>query len=207
MKLTIKTIAGVILALSVIAVCPPSAHGVTIDFEAGLVGNAIGGFYVGLGATFANASFVNNYSVAGSSGFQGLGDITDPSNPPFSPVPSNPIKITFSSPISAFSIVACDVGAAGARIDAYDSLVGGLLVGFDQLIGAGAGVGTFTTLAVSSPSILRIELYQPVAAPGDGMLFDQATFEAVPEPTITALVGLGVAALFLRRSTIRLQTS
>jgi len=196
-KSAIKAISGAIVVFSSIAI----AYGSTIDFEAGLAGSPIGGFYSGLGATFANASFQYNFGLAGSSGSQGLGDITDPVAPPYNPSPSSPIVITFSMPISFFSIVAMDVGADGARIDAYDSAIGGLLVDYDQLIGTGGGTDNFTTLGVSAPGIFRIEIYQPLNVLGidDGMLFDQVTFAPVPEPAALALFSLGVAAFGIRR--------
>lgn len=71
-------------------------------------------------------------------------------------------SVIFTDAIAGVSIAALDLGAKGARIDAYDASVGDELVDFDEIVGTGAGVGNVATLAVSGSGILRIELFEPM---------------------------------------------
>jgi len=177
---------------------------VTINFDGGTVGNSVGATYAGLGVTFSNATFSSTLGGA------------PPATPPntivatvggFNPLASNPIVATFSSAQSMAGITGIDVGADGIRIDAYDAAVGGTLVATQQVFGVGAGVGTFFTIGVAAPSILRVEFYQAanILGGGDGVVWDNFTFDnaaAVPEPTSMALFGLtalGFGASFRRR--------
>jgi hypothetical protein len=177
------------------------AGAVTITFDDGVAGTPIGAFYAAQGAIFTNASFQNNSGVTGLSGLT-LGDITDPVNPPFNPGPSSRIIGTFTSLQSSVSIIAGDVGADGAQLDVCSDAACNSILASDQLIGIGAGVGTFTTLSASAAGIQSFAVYQPlnVLGAGDGLLFDTLTFTAaVPEPTalILLLAGVGVGGALL----------
>ena len=96
---------------------------------------------------------------------------------------ANAIVATFSTPVSEVQILAGDVGRSHARINAYDALVGGSLVDFDELLGSGSGTGNFGALMVAAESIRRIELFQPAVPPGttngDGLWFDDLSFQTV----------------------------
>jgi hypothetical protein len=181
-------------AVAIVALAAGGASATVIDFDDGTPSAAIGGFYSGLGITFSNAQWLG-FALTGTSGFT-VGDISDPVGPPYNPGPTSPIVATFSGSASFVSIVAADIGADGALLAAFDSAIGGNLLASSSFIGVGAGVGTFSTLTVSAPGIRRIEFYQPlnVMGAGDGLIWDRLEFEAapVPEPTTSALLGLGL---------------
>ena len=105
--------------------------------------------------------------------------------------------------MSLVSILGLNVGANGARIDAYDAAVGGLLLDFDSAFGVDFGVTNHPFLSVSSLGIRRIELYQPLSVMTEGLLFDNLAFEPdtapVPEPATLLLLGGGLAGLAARR--------
>ena len=178
------------------------ARASTINFNDGTAGDAIGSFYSGLGVTFSNASWgasIPSFQIGGSTGLV-LEDITDNGfNPPFSPTPTTPIVGTFSTPQDFVSILGVDVGDAGMELDVYDATSGGNLIGSAQFYGVGAGVGTFQTLTISAPGILRFDLYQPTPTFGDGLAFDNLSFSTDPdagmEPTTWVLLGSGLLAL------------
>jgi len=91
------------------------------------------------------------------------------------------------------SILAFDVGENGARIDAYDAVVGGNLLGSDSFVGTSFGAGQFADLSVAAPGIRRFELYQLTNVPNDSVLFDNLTF--TPEPSSLLMLGLGLLTL------------
>lgn len=169
----------------------------TIYFDDGTVGPPIGSFYSGQGITFANASWIvpdqGQYGMC-------LVDITDDGdNSPYTPTSTSPIVGTFSTPQFTVSILALDVGMAGATLNVYDSAVGGNLLASDTFMGVGLGVGVSHTLVVTAPNIVRFELFQPSPthlSQNDGVFFDNLTFE-VPEPSSSAFFGL-FSLMFLR---------
>ncbi|WP_166831928.1 PEP-CTERM sorting domain-containing protein [Thalassoroseus pseudoceratinae] len=165
---------------------------ITIDFDDGTAGNPVDAFYSTLGVTFSNAEFTNNFGLAGSSGSLGIRAIIGG----FGPTPTDPIVATFDSPQSFVSITGIDVEENGIRINAFDAPTGGNLVDFDEFFGPGAGVGTFATISTTTPSIFRVEFFQPQNVVGDGVLFEDFSFQAsdvsaVPEPSSLALFGIG----------------
>lgn len=173
-----------------------------ITFDSGQAnGNSIGAFYSAQGVTFSAGTWVDNFGVPGSSGAQGLaGADTFPYIIP----PAAPIVITFTQPVSSASIQACDVGFAGAIMNAYDAPTGGNLVASASYVGVGAGIGYFTQLTTNAASIYRLELSQQNnnGGNGDGLLFDdlQYTPVPVPEPASIAALGFGALAMFRRRA-------
>ena len=204
--MTTRTFLKVLKVTSAGAVCLALGTGniaqaATIDFDNGTAGNSIGSFYADQGVTFSNATWQNFGSLAGSSPLSLASE-----NSAYPGVFSRltPIVGVFSSAQTLLSIVGADIGAAGIRIDAYDAVVGGNLVGFDQFIGIERGTGIFSTLSVEAASIRRFELYQVSDgfASGDGVALDNLTFQATPVPTpalLPGLIGLGISALRKRR--------
>jgi hypothetical protein len=77
----------------------------------------------------------------------------------------------------------------------------GQIIGLATFFGVGIGLGTFHTLAVSAPGILRFELYQPTPTVGDGVFFDNLISSPVPEPSSLLLFRL--AALLANAYRIR----
>ena len=143
-----------------------TAQTVSIDFDDGSPGQAIDGFYSGLGVTFSLAK----WAYALEPPFDGVDDHIGASLPyvvihavgdtVFSE--TDPIVATFDQPATSVSIRALDVGAAGIPINAYDDAVGGTLVASDSGIGGGSGTLNFVDLVVTASEIRRIEVFQPV---------------------------------------------
>jgi hypothetical protein len=117
----------------------------------------------------------------------------------YNPTAADPIVATFSVPVTFVSVYGLNVGSEGARIDAYDAVMGGNLLGFAQTFGTGAGTENNVLLQVSAPAIRRLTFYQPASAGSEGVLFDQLTFTPVPEPTAMILIFAGLAAIALLR--------
>jgi hypothetical protein len=202
----------------------------TITFDDGTSGNAIGTFYSSLGIIFSNATWAAvppSLQIGGASGLL-LEDVTDLGfNPPYSPTPTTPIVGAFSSPQDFVSILGVDVGAAGMELDVYDAV--GNLIASPQFFGTGSGFGIFQTLSVSAPGIVRFDLFQPNPTVGDGIAFDNLSFQADPtaeaasagsaadpvdigvEPSTWVLLSSGLFALLAfhwwKRSKIRLPTT
>lgn len=188
---------GALLAAGLmISVGPVLAAPIVIDFE-DAPGGAIGGFYSGLGVTFSNTKRWGPTSLAGMSGSYAVSAISGG----VQPTPTQPLVATFTTGMQMVGITGIDVGSNGIQIDAYDSVSGGALIATDQFFGPGVGVGIFATITANSPGILRVEFYQPQNVVGDGVIWDDFTFEAlaVPEPVSLALLGLGLAGLGLAR--------
>jgi hypothetical protein len=196
------------LALCICLIAFPSqvATAGTINFDDGTAGSAIDSFYSSLGITFSNASWEPaspDLQIGGSTGLL-LEDITDNGfNPHYSPTSTTPIVGTFSTPQDFISILGVDIGIAGVELDAYDAASGGNLIGTAVFYGTGSGSGIYQTLSVSTPGILRFDLYQPSpthSAPFDGVAFDNLTFSAdsidsAPEPGAWMLMGAGLLGL------------
>jgi len=175
------------------------ARASVINFDDGTAGTPVGDFYASLGVHFSNALFSDNFGLPGSDGplaikIESRDDFQVPS--------TSPIVITFDSGQSQVGITGIDVGDQGFRIDAYDAVSGGTLIGFDQAFGTDLGVGEFFVVSVSTPSIRRVELYQPsFIDDGDGIIMDDLTFTpatpGVPEPSTLIVSLLSVATVGL----------
>src|SRR5262245_769638 len=141
----------------IVMALPLSAAAVTINFDDGTNGAFVGNFYAGLGVTFsANTQWDNfvspNEAAVGAGGLK----ISDVAGANYQPKVNNPIVATFNPAISFFSIRGLNVGANGARIDAYDAVVGGNLIAFDQAFGVAEGVDNHPLLVASATPIRRV---------------------------------------------------
>ncbi len=169
-----------------------------IDFNDGVDGQAVGNFYQNSNLTILNGIWTTNAGVlTGAS--PPLGLMAEVSGTPFQSVfnEQNAIVGIFSEPVSRVSIIASDVGFAGAQLKVYDSNSGGTLLGTATISGLGAGVDNFDTLEVSASGILRFEVFQPFSNPdqSDGMGLDNLSFDIsgispvnVPLPIWTWLI-------------------
>lgn len=163
---------------------------VTIDFDTGVHGTAVGAAYAAQGITFSNAQYFNTSgSLAGQSGNNVIFSLSGGFNGRFFGQ-ADAVVAVFDRPVDSVTIRACDVGSAGARIDAYDATVDGTLIGHDEFIGEGDGVGAFHDLSVSVAGIRRIVMYQPAPNTQDALGLDNLRFHFAPPdttaPTVTA---------------------
>jgi hypothetical protein len=184
---------AILTAAILVAATATKAAPTVIDFDELTSGTNVDSTYSGLGVSFSNARTYNFGSLAGSSSPI---TIASASGTVFGP--SNAISALFTTGMSAVSITGVDVGAAGIVMTAYDALVGGSVVDSDSFFGTGLGIGTFHTLTVSGSGILRVEFSQSAPCCGDGVAFDNFSFEAgnsVPTPATPALLSLGLLAL------------
>ncbi len=184
----------------------PSAQGglISIDFNDGTGdGDAIGSFYAALGITFVEAVWSDRFDGRpGTSSPFHLDSLSTPELPKI----DNPIIGLFSSSVDMVSISAIDVGFNDARLDVYDAITGGNLIGTSTYTGLTEFGNTLTgidtgVLSVSVSGIRRIELYQPNSGiSNDGMAFDNLSFNVVPEPTSITMVLVVFAGVFAIRS-------
>lgn len=205
-----RFLAVVVMALGWLICAPAFAQTVSLNFEDGTSGTAIGSFYSAQGVTFSSAEWTGNFGLAGSSGALG---IRYPGT--FEWGPATPVIATFSTPVSIVSVVGVDVGTQGLVITAFDAAVGGTQVATQQVVGTGVGQNQFYTLTVAGTNIRRVEISQITLGSGEGIILDDFSFtraavaSAVPVPTLSpgALVvlalALACAALFTRRRALR----
>jgi hypothetical protein len=165
-----------------------TAYATTIDFNDGINGNTITNQYSGLGVTFSNArydSFISSgEGTVGAGGLKLVGNGVG-GDSIYSPKQNNPIVVTFDFGITSFNITALNVGANGARIEAYDSQIGGNLLDFDEDFGTGVGGSNHPLLTISATSIFRVLLFTPLSVQTEGMLWDNVSFtpsSVVPVP-------------------------
>lgn len=188
------------LSLALSALAGGSASAATlIDFNDGSGGTDVGGFYSSLGANFSNAEWINDGGVGYTPhpDSTGLRLVADGGS--LQPKSTNPIVVTFDMTISTASIIANSVNGNGARIVAYDQVSGGSQVDFAEHIGTSgnAGPSANVLLSVSGASIRRLEFFQPLSVESEGVLFDNLSFDTVPEPSsalLGALAGLAIAS-------------
>jgi hypothetical protein len=182
-----------------------------INFDDGVEEDPIGSFYSSLGVNFYNAKWIDGFP----GGYVADGDAT----PPFTirDISSNgynsyldPIVITFDTPQAYVSILGVDVGYAGVRMDAYDSIVGGDLITSVEKTGStvngyiSLGGWLFSheerLLEITAPNIIRIELYRPYPVwTTDGVHYDNLTFVPVPGAVILGIFGLSSVGIKLRK--------
>jgi hypothetical protein len=151
---------------------------VNVNFDDGTIGSAIGDFYGCSGVQFSNVVWASNSDIGGmpyAGASSGPCVISGQTSGSF-PTSSSALIARFDAPVTDVSIVATDVGSAGAEIDAYDQTEGGNVVASDQFIGQGLGIQTYHVLTVHAASIRRVEWYQPAPNGGDGIVWDNLTF-------------------------------
>ncbi|MBK1854596.1 PEP-CTERM sorting domain-containing protein [Verrucomicrobiaceae bacterium 5K15] len=162
-------------------------------------GSDISNFYSTSGVIFTNGEWSDL-----SSGFtphpdsDGLRLSGDGANA--QPKSGSPISLTFTTSMAVVSVIANNVNANGARIDIYDSEVGGNLINSHQVVGPSGALDSNFVLTASGSGIRRVELYQPFNVESEGVLFDNLEFDSVPEPSSSLFLGLAGLGLSFRRS-------
>jgi hypothetical protein len=191
-------VSATLLALATVGGGAASAEIVSIDFDDGVAGSAVGDSYAGLGVTFANTNFTDNFGILGSSG--GLAINSSTSGNFFGP--DAPLIATFSVLVDRVTIRALDPGFADVRLEAYDAT--NKLIAFDQYLDGGSIMREFRDLTVSGAGIASFRVFQPETVKGsnrygDGAFFDNLSFNkvgaAVPEPATWGMMILGFAAI------------
>lgn len=180
-----------------------AAQAVTLSFELGVIGDPVGANFAPFGVTFSDTVYASNFGEAGTSGSVGIGSSSAETHRYGEDAP---LVATFSVAQAHVGFSAADVGGAGIRLDAYDSLDN--LIGSASAFGTGAGAGTFHEIDVYAAGIFSVKIYQPGTANGsnpffDDVIVDNFRYEAavVPEPAAWALLigGFGMAGAALRR--------
>lgn len=202
----------IVFLVMVLCLSASIAQADLVNFDDGVAWNSVGSFYSTLGINFSNTVWTDNFvgtiyaygqATAPLSirdeGTQGFNSSLDP------------VVITFDIPQKNVSILAVNVGLSGAKIDAYDSIIGGSLVDSSEALGTTLKgeihfSGALTEheeflLEVTAPNILRVELYRPYNVPADGVHYDNLSFTPVPTPSavLLGMIGLSVAGSKLRK--------
>ena len=185
-------------------VAPSLASAQSINFNNGIAGNAVGSFYASQGVTFSDARF-DSFSVFGpEASFLGGLQITSASTN-YQPKSNTPIIITFDQLIGYFSIYGTNVGANGARAEAFDAM--GNSLGFSENFGVDIGAENNPLLSLSFSGIKSVRLYQPASTTVEGLLWDNMSWRpqgtSVPEPASAVLLLTGVAGLAMVRRRAR----
>ena len=181
-----------------------------LDFNDGTNLSDIGSFYSALGVSFTTGEW-NSTNAAGvvydplSTGLRLSGDSSGGNQ--FRPKQTNPISFTFAFEVSNVSLIANNVNENGARIDLYDSVTGGNLVGTNAVFGAQGNLESNFVLGASGIGVRRVEIYQPGSFSQEGVVFDNLTFDAspIPEPSSAMLLGIGCLGVFHRSSRKRIR--
>lgn len=172
----------------------------SIDFNDGTASGAdIGSFYSSLGVNFTNGEWSDlNTGYTPHPDSTGLRFVGDGGN--YQPKSATPVSFTFTSTMFSVSVIANNVNANGARIELYDALTGGNLVGSDQVVGPSGSTNSNSVLNASGNGVLRVELFQPFDVESEGVLFDNLEFSPVPEPSSALLLVLSSCGMAFRRS-------
>ncbi|MEP3225902.1 MAG: PEPxxWA-CTERM sorting domain-containing protein [Parasphingorhabdus sp.] len=174
-----------------VAFASPAQALTMIDFDDGTDGASVDAFYSGLGITFSNTQFTDNFGLAGSSGPLGIR-----ATGTFQFGVADAIVGTFSGLADSVSFRGIDVGSAGLQIDAFDA--SNVLLGSTSVSGSDFGIGDFFDLTFASPGIKSFAIYQPNFDGSDGILIEDLAFNlaaAVPEPATWAFMIFGFGAI------------
>ena len=187
--------AALTLAALLAAAAPAAAT--VIAFDDGAQDASIGGFYSGLGVTFAGASWQPNFGLVGFTG--ALGMASDNLADPFRYDTDAPILASFATAMDVMSVGVLDLGENGFTLRAYDAAVGGNLIASATLYGIGLGNNNYQVMSLAAPGMLRVEMSQVLDFSADGVILESFSFSTVPEPGTLGLLALGLAGIAGRR--------
>ncbi len=177
-------------AVALLASVAAQAATVNVDFDSGTAGASVG--TLSPGVVFSGATYTSNLGLFGSSGALGIVSSTGG----YEWGSSDPITVSFAPGVTSFSIGVVDFGSNGFTVEAFDA--SNHLLGSQTKFGPDVGVGYYDTVSVSFAGIASIEMFQPLQTQGDGIILDNMTYTtsaAVPEPSMGALIALGMGVL------------
>lgn len=190
---------AILLLLSTLTFVRANAQTNLINFDDGTLGQPIGNFYLAShGVIFSNVLWRSDSDILGQpfAGCSGAFTIQGQSSGSF-PSSSSSLVAIFVNTVTNVSIVASDVGVAGAEIAAYDQEAGGNLVASSEYVNSGIGLQQFATLLVSAPVIKRIELFQPLCDGADGIVWDNLAYNtAPPQPSSLSIDASGTIWIY-----------
>jgi len=178
----------------------------TIDFDTLGSGVSVGSTYSAQGVTFSNATTIASTVCADNCAGSTSPTVIRSSSDLYNPTQASPIIATFDMDVSFVSLTGIDVGTDGFILSVFDIFDN--LIASDTAFGTTtAGVGEFFTLSLSGSGIRKVAFSQENqdAGLGDGMVFDNFTYDtaSVPEASSILLLGLGLAGLgFTRRKKV-----
>ncbi len=182
-----------LVALVVLVASISNSSAELISFEDGAANEHIGEFYASLGVTFYDAVWSEADQYAPSA--MAVGHASEGSEPKA----DTPIIVTFNEPQSSVSILALGVGENGARLEAFDAVIGGNLLDLDETVGSTYGSENHVPLTVNGSGIRRLHFYQPFSSLHDGTLLDDLNFVPIPEPSTIILLLTGALGLLVHR--------
>ncbi len=195
----------------------PVACATVIDFDNVPSGTDVTTQYAGAQFTSETGLTTIAYAYLGPSPF-GAPNVLVPFNPTFGFPTSVPdLYVDFTTPVNnlGFHAVAADEYGTIAQVKVYSGLT---LLGIDPIIGNGPSPGNFGNAANATTyvnlsaysNITRIEVVPPTGLfdldssyGGGGLIYDDFTFDPVPEPSATLLLSIAAfAATTARRQKI-----
>lgn len=179
-----------------------------INFDDVPSGTAVANYYPGVIFSTEAGLFPYAFAYIGPSPFSAPNVLTSFDGVGRSPTSVPDMYADFTTPVNGltFLAVAADEFGTIARVNVYS---GPNLLGTDNITGTAGTPGTFgfgSTLVNLSAyaNVTRIEIIPPIGQTdtdssygGGGLIYDNFSFDAVPEPT--GLCTIALAALCMRR--------
>lgn len=204
----------VVIIASFFSLVASPARATVLNFDSVPSGTSATNLYPGVIFTSEPGLTTIAYAYLGPSPFSSA-NVLVPFNPTFGFPTSVPdLYVDFTTPVNnlGFHAVAADEYGTIAQVKVYSGVN---LLGTDPIIGTALTPGTFgygTTWVDLSlySNITRIEIVPPTglfdldsAYGGGGLIYDDFTFEPVPEPSSALLITIGALSATARRNRSR----